>query len=200
MWSTVGSTGEWECPPCPHGDRAACGTYVLEAAEGQLRSGRLRYAGPPPSAVARSLQGRLDSWHRRRWRCQESGALARRGQNNERPAQPHTSPTRDLGHLLPFTLGPEQPRVSSASAKTSSFSSHWEPRQLPTRSLSSLRFPPHHEPGQFCHLLWSLDTLYYKLGQTQATHPKQLPSYPALPSHPIPSQVHAALTVNLDNF
>ena len=183
MWSTVGSTGEWECPPCPHGDRAACGTYVLEAAEGQLRSGRLRYAGPPPSAVARSLQGRLDSWHRRRWRCQESGALARRGQNNERPAQPHTSPTRDLGHLLPFTLGPEQPRVSSASAKTSSFSSHWEPRQLPTRSLSSLRFPPHHEPGQF--LPSPLESGHPILqAWANSGHPSQTTSF--LPSPPLP--------------
>lgn len=106
---------------------AAPGTCVLEAGEGHLRLGRLALCGrPAPSAVARSLQGRLDSWHRRRWHCQESGALAKCGQNDERPTQPHTSPTRDLGlgNLLPFTLGPEQSWVSSASAKPTSFSSH----------------------------------------------------------------------------
>lgn len=129
---------------------AAHGTCVLEAGESQLRSGRLRLcAGPPPSsAAAGSLQGRLDSWHRRHWRCQESGALARCGHNNERPARPHTSPTRDLGNRLPFNLRPEQPWVPSASAQPTSFSSHWEPGQLPTQSLHNFMSPPHHKPWQ----------------------------------------------------
>lgn len=35
------------------------------------------WAGPPPFAAAQSLQGQLDSLHRRHWHCQESGALAR---------------------------------------------------------------------------------------------------------------------------
>lgn len=58
-----------------------------------------------PSAAAWSLQGQLDSWHRRRWHCQESRVLARRGHNDEMLTWPHTSPIRNRGNILPLTWG-----------------------------------------------------------------------------------------------
>lgn len=83
----LGDGSFWESRPLPHpqhGDRSRApecpGACVLEGGEGPLRLGTLRLcAGLPPSAGARNLQGRLDSWHRRRWHCQESGALASGG-------------------------------------------------------------------------------------------------------------------------
>ena len=130
VWSTMTSTGELELfreepPPCllviEARPLAAHGAHVLDEGVGRLKL----YAGPPPSAAARSLQGRLDSWHRTRWRCQESGALAKHGEDGERPTQPGTSPTKDLGNLLPLTMEPAQSWIPSASAKPTSFPSHW---------------------------------------------------------------------------
>lgn len=141
------STGELELfieKPPPHllvieaRPLAAHEAHILEEWIGRLRL----YAGPPPSAAARSLQGRLGSWHRTRWRCQESGALAKHGEDGEKLTQSGTSPTKDLGNLLPLTTQPEQSWIPSASAKPTSFPSHWKSRQVPTPSLHNLMSPP----------------------------------------------------------
>ena len=141
------STGELElfteeAPPCllviEARPLAAHEAHILEEWIGRLRL----YAGPPPSAAARSLQGRLGSWHRTRWRCQESGALAKHGEDGEKLTQSGTSPTKDLGNLLPLTTQPEQSWIPSASAKPTSFPSHWKSRQVPTPSLHNLMSPP----------------------------------------------------------